>query len=97
MEWMFNNCNSLRILDLSMFDTKKVINMSNMFGSCSSLNKLNLSSFHTRPETNVIGIFDECKSLNSKRIICIDEKILNEVPANENCFIIWFLDNISFI
>ena len=39
---MFYECNNLNYLDLSSFDTKNVINMSNMFNNCSKLNNLNL-------------------------------------------------------
>ena len=35
------------LLDLSNFDTSKVINTSQMFQNCSGLEELNISSFNT--------------------------------------------------
>ena len=44
MEWMFGNCSSLRIIDLTSFNMKNVKNMKCMFNGCSSL-KLDKSFF----------------------------------------------------
>ena len=44
---MFEGCSSLKYLDLSDFNTKKVTNMSRMFDQCESLISLNLSNFNT--------------------------------------------------
>ena len=62
---MFNGCLSLTSLDLSNFNTSKVIDMSNMFYSCYSLNNLDLSSFDTSKVTSMSSMFDNCKSLTS--------------------------------
>ena len=48
--YMFNKCSSLESIDLSLFNTTNVTNMSIMFYHCSSLESIDLSSFNT---TNV--------------------------------------------
>ena len=42
---MFSNCSSLTSLDLSNFNTSRVINMQYMFYGCSSMTSLDLSNF----------------------------------------------------
>ena len=42
---MFEQCNSLTFINLSSFDTRKLIAMGNMFYNCSNLESLDLSSF----------------------------------------------------
>ena len=44
---MFNGCYSLRLLDLSTFNTISVTSMSWMFYECSSLSSLDLYTFNT--------------------------------------------------
>ena len=46
MNEMFENCTSIKTLDLSSFNTENIVNMSRMFYSCTSLNSLDLSSFN---------------------------------------------------
>jgi surface protein len=43
---MFNECNSLKILNLSKFDTSSVNNMKKMFYNCYSLKVIDLSNFN---------------------------------------------------
>ena len=56
MRDMFRNCNSLKNLDLSGFDTSKVTNMEGMF-DCASLESVDLSSFDTSKVTNMARMF----------------------------------------
>ena len=42
---MFYECNSLKNIDLSNFNTQNVINMSRMFYGCKSLTNIDLSNF----------------------------------------------------
>ena len=44
---MFENCDRILEIDLSKFDTSKVINMDNMFLNCISLTSLIISNFNT--------------------------------------------------
>ena len=42
MKYMFNECESLIKIDLSKFNTDKVVDMQYMFGSCKKLKELNI-------------------------------------------------------
>ena len=44
---MFSGCSNLKELDVSSFDTSRVVDMSFMFQSLSYLNKLDVSNFKT--------------------------------------------------
>ena len=48
MRSMFYNCNSLKSLDLSNFNTQNVAYMSDMFYNCNSLTSLDLLNFNTQ-------------------------------------------------
>ena len=48
MNYMFENCSKLISLDLSNFDTRKVLYMDKLFFNCSSLTSLNLNFNTTR-------------------------------------------------
>lgn len=63
MSGMFENCGSLRTLDLSHFDTRQVRDMSQMFYRCESLEKLDLSHFDTRHVENMRDMFRQCIGL----------------------------------
>ena len=45
---MFYCCRKLSNLNLSLFNTKNVTNMSSMFYECKNLTSLNISSFDTQ-------------------------------------------------
>ena len=44
---MFKQCSNITAIDLSGFDTSKVIDMESMFYNCSQISSLNLSNFNT--------------------------------------------------
>jgi len=68
---MFSHCTRLRELDLSSFDTSKVVYMTRMFSGCESLTHLDLSGFNTSMigtgwfgyEVSMKEMFDGCESL----------------------------------
>lgn len=62
---MFSDCESLTQLDLSSFDTSKVVDMNYMFEYCSSLTSLNLSNFDTSQVINMKRMFLSCRRLIS--------------------------------
>jgi len=86
MSGMFYNCNSLKELNLSSFNTNQVTDMSYMFSVCSSLKELNLSSFNTNQVTNMYSMFDSINK--SCKIKCKDEKIMQEFKNVTGCIII---------
>ena len=62
--FMFSCCNNIIEIDLSKFDTSKVVNMSGMFYECKALE--NLSDFSCWDIYNVIDMsymFYNCQSL----------------------------------
>ena len=60
MDGMFTNCSSLKVLNLSNFNTNNVTNMRGMFRGCFSLKELNLSNFNTNNVTNMRYMFSKC-------------------------------------
>ena len=65
MSYMFRSCQALTSLDLSNFDTSKVINMESMFSDCYALTSLDLSNFNTSNVTNMESMFRYCYTLTS--------------------------------
>ncbi len=63
---LFRGCSSLEYLDISMFKTIKVTNMSNMFNGCTNLKEIKgLEKFDTSSVTRMDGMFYGCSSLTS--------------------------------
>ena len=75
MSYMFDNCSSLRQLNLSYFNTQNVINMRYMFFKCSKLKDLDLSNFNTDKVIDVSGMFDGCSLELKKKIRKLNKKI----------------------
>ena len=62
---MFSGCESLKTLDLSSFDTRRVENFSGMFENCRSLEKLLVSEYFIISEaTRTQDMFEGCEKLN---------------------------------
>ncbi|MDD6818756.1 MAG: BspA family leucine-rich repeat surface protein [Prevotella sp.] len=68
MARMFENCKSLKALDVSSFNTEKVTYMSDMFSGCESLTSLDVSNFNTANVTNMNRMFISCKALKSLNV-----------------------------
>lgn len=64
MDAMFDRCNVEEPLDLSHFDTRRVISVCGMFSS-SGIASLDLSSFNTANVTNMGGMFSGCAALTN--------------------------------
>ena len=75
---MFSGMNSLTSLDLSNFDTSKVMDMSGMFASSSNLTSLDLSNFDTSKVTNMSRMFSTMFRLSSLNVSNFDtSKVTN--------------------
>ena len=76
MSEMFRCCKSLKVLDLSSFNTNNVNDMQYIFGYCESLEKIYLSSFSnsllTRLSNMFAGIPKTCE-IKSRNIFIIEE------------------------
>ena len=75
---MFSGMNSLTSLNLSNFDTSKVMDMSGMFASSSNLTSLDLSNFDTSKVTNMSRMFSTMFRLSSLNVSNFDtSKVTN--------------------
>ncbi len=63
MSRMFDNCQSLKTLDLRELNTDKVTDMSLMFSNCDSLISININSINTQNVTSMTYMFKNCQSL----------------------------------
>ena len=90
---MFEGCSSLTSLDLSLFDTSKVTNMTNMFAYCSKLTSLDVSYFDTSKVTNMDNMFYGCSSLTSLDLSLFDtSKVTNMDNMFHGCSSLTSLD-----
>ena len=97
MSCMFYNCNSLKSLNLSNFDTSNVVDMRSMFYNCNSLNSLDISSFDTSQVKNMNNMFYNCSSLNSLDLLNFNtSNIINMNNMFKECNNLMFINiNIS--
>ena len=64
MGWMFNDCKSLKTLDVSTWNTSNVKTMHWMFDNCNSLNNLNgIGNFNVSNVSDFQHMFQNCYSL----------------------------------
>ena len=64
MNNMFNHCEKITKIDLSMFDTSKVNDMTQMFDWCYNLEELDVTNFNTSNCKNMSLMFIACSKLN---------------------------------
>ena len=64
MYQLFGGCPSLKKLNVSNWDTSKVVNMGNMFSTC-GFSELDISNWNTSKVTNMWAMFYDCKYLIS--------------------------------
>ena len=85
-EYMFSECSNISEIDLSNFDTSRVINMYSMFHKCSNLTSLNLSNFNTSKVTHMGYIFYGCLQLTSLNLSNFDtSKVTNMNSMFSDC------------
>jgi len=82
MAQMFKNCENLKELDLSSFDTHNMKKMNEIFNGCCILVNLNLSSFNYDKIQDLESIFDHCYNLGKIKINKNSEKIRKLVNEN---------------
>lgn len=90
MRYMFDDCKSLKSLDLTNFNTENVTDMYYMFAYCTSLESLDLTNFNTAKVTNMAGMFQSCSAL--KTIYASDKFVTGQVTES-TCM---FSDCLSF-
>ena len=75
---MFYNCENLKHIDLSRFNTENVIQMDSMFENCKNLIEINLSSFNTQNVTSMSKMFYNCSNLKNLDLSSfITERVIN--------------------
>ena len=60
---MFYNCETIKSIDLSKFDTNNTTNMKNMFFNCSKLIDINISNINTKKVISMENMFYNCNNL----------------------------------
>lgn len=83
MSYMFTNCSSLLLLDLSQFNTVKVADMSNMFSGCSQTNTIYVSAlWNTSNVTSSSNMFDKCTNIEGYYSIKYNSSKTDKSMAN---------------
>ena len=75
MNYVFNNCNSLKIIDLSNLETTTVTSMNGIFADCTSLIELEIPNFYMQQLMENTDVF---KNVNKLRYINIENMKYNE-------------------
>ena len=97
MEGMFQDCTSLKSLDLSGFNTSNVTTMCNMFYGCEALEDVDLSSFDTSSVKSMYQMFRDCKSLEELDVSSFDTSSVTTMYAMfSTCVSLRELDLSSF-
>ena len=60
---MFNECKSLKTLDMPNFDTSSVTNMEKMFNECNLIEEIKFSNYNTSLVINMNEMFNNCLHL----------------------------------
>jgi len=63
MNFLFNNCSTLKKIDFISIETDEVIDMKSMFQSCCNLENLDLTNFNTAKVINMARMFKGCNKL----------------------------------
>ena len=88
MSYMFALSN-FRELNLSSFDTRKVINMSHMFEGCYSMNYINFEKMNTSQVKDMSYMFQSCEALNYLDLSNFNtEKVTDMSHMFRNCITI---------
>ena len=61
MSYMFQGCEKLQTIDVSLFVTDNVTDMRGMFNGCKAVTKLDLSNFRTSNVQNMDDMFNGCE------------------------------------
>lgn len=77
--YLFYNCSSLKLIDLSSFKTAKIKSMISMFENCSSLESLDLVSFNTSNVQNMSCMFRNCSSLKNINLSLFETEKVKDI------------------
>ena len=84
---MFQNCQSLKSLDLSNFNTSNIRTFAFMFANCNSLTSLNIINFETSMAYSFENMFYRCYSLTSLYLPYFETNSISDSMKNvfEGC------------
>ena len=82
--YMFENCDKLKSIDLSNFDTSHVEEMEGMFQGCNHLEFLDLSNLDTRKVTTMENMFAACEKLQSLDLSGFDTRQVENMSGMFN-------------
>ena len=95
--FMFYDCSNLINIDLSLFNTKNITNMSQIFSGCSNLKNIDLSSFNTKSVINMFGMFSGCSNLKNINLSSFNiENVINMSKFFSQCSNLTNIDLSSF-
>ena len=96
-EYMFQELNNIREIDLSNFDASKVTNMHCMFYNCSNLEKINFGNINTSNVIDMQSLFNNCSNLISVNLSNFDtSNVVNTSYMFHECLNLKYLDLSNF-
>lgn len=81
MSGLFADCELLRKIDMSEFDTSRVTDMSDMFAHCLNLSYIDMSNVDTSNVVNMEGMFADCESLEKLNIQSFNTSRVNNMGS----------------
>lgn len=78
---LFWGCKSIKVIDLSGFDTSNVKTMKKMFCNCRALEELDLSTFDTKNVTDMSEMFKECIVMQKLNISSFDTSNVTDMSS----------------
>ena len=94
---MFRECKDITEINLSNFDTSKVMNTGFMFSGCSSLYSIDLSNFDTSEVKFMGAMFQGCSSLSSLNLSNFNTSKVQDMGYMFNaCSLLFSLDLFNF-
>ena len=98
LKGMFQGCNELEYLDLSIFNTSNVKDMQKMFNKCRNLKEIKgINNFNTINVTNMKDMFAECCKIKNLEIANFNtSKVINMSKMFLECYELNFLDISNF-
>ena len=94
---MFLDCKKLEEIDVSKFDTSKIINMNSLFSRCSAVKKLDVEGFDTSNVTNMGYMFNNCNQITNLNISNFDtSKVTDMTNMFFQCFSLTSIDVSNF-
>lgn len=93
MSLMFNDCSSLKRIDMSGFNTCNVEEMTGMFSGCTSLDSLDVSGFNTSNVECMASMFNGCEKIAFLDISGFKmTKVINAICMFNGCSNLKFID-----